>query len=160
MDKSLLEYYISLNYSTRKIAQLENKSQSGIRHWLKKYSLKTNLESFKAQEYNCQCGETDPEKFYGHKKTLCANCHNKYTLGNGQNKKQKAREYLGGCCKICGFDKYFCSLDIHHLDPSIKDKNFKHMRGWSWERILQEIETCVLLCKNCHAAVHSGLIEL
>lgn len=160
MDKTNLENYISLNYSTRKIAQLENKSQTTIRHWLKKYELKTNLNTFELNEYKCKCGETNPEKFYGHKKSVCADCHNKYVLGSGKNKKQKARQYLGGCCKICGFNKYPCSLDIHHLDPTVKDNNFKSMRGWSWERILQEIETCVLLCKNCHAAVHSGLVEI
>jgi hypothetical protein len=160
MDKNNLENYISLNYSTRKIAQLENKSQTTIRHWLKKYELKTNLKTFEHNEYKCKCGENNPEKFYGHKKSVCADCHNEYVLGSGKNKKQKARQYLGGCCKICGFDKYPCSLDIHHLDPKVKDNNFKSMRGWSWERILQEIETCVLLCKNCHAAVHSGLVEI
>jgi hypothetical protein len=160
MDKTNLENYISLNFSTRKIAQLENKSQTTIRHWLKKYELKTNLSTFEINEYKCKCGETNPEKFYGHKKSVCVDCHNEYVLGSGKNKKQKARQYLGGCCKICGFDKYACSLDIHHLDPTVKDNNFKSMRGWSWERILQEIETCVLLCKNCHAAVHSGLVEV
>ena len=160
MNRTVLENYISLNYSTRKIALLENKSQTTVRHWLKKYELRTNLNTFELNEYKCKCGETSPEKFYGHKKSVCAECHNEYVLGSGKNKKQKARQYLGGCCKICGFDKYSCSLDIHHFDPTVKDNNFKSMRGWSWERILQEIETCILLCKNCHAAVHSGLIEV
>ena len=160
MDKNLLQNYVSLNYSTRKIAQLENKSQTTIRHWLKKYELKTNLNTFEFNEYKCKCGETNPEKFYGHKKSVCADCHNDYVMNSGKNKKQSARKHLGGCCKICGFDKYPCSLDIHHLDPTVKDKNFKFMRGWSWERILQEIETCVLLCKNCHAALHAGLVNL
>ena len=160
MDRTNLENYISRSYSTRKIAQLENKSQTTVRHWLKKYELSTNLSTFELNEYKCKCGETNPQKFYGHKKSVCSDCHNEYVLGSGKNKKQKARQYLGGCCKICGFDKYSCSLDIHHLDPTVKDSNFKSMRGWSWERILQEIETCILLCKNCHAAVHSGLIEV
>jgi hypothetical protein len=160
MDKNNLENYISLNYSTRKIAQLENKSQSTIRHWLKKYELKTSFSTFRIDKYKCKCGQTNPEKFYGHKKSICADCHNEYTMNLGKNKKQSARKYLGGCCKICGFDKYPCSLDIHHLNPAVKDNNFKSMRGWSWERILQEIKTCVLLCKNCHTAVHSGLVEI
>jgi predicted HNH restriction endonuclease len=34
------------------------------------------------------------------------------------------------------------------------------MRGWSWEHITKELEKCVLLCKNCHAAVHAGLLKI
>jgi hypothetical protein len=160
MDRFTLQEYIDLNYSTRKIAQLLNASQTNVRHWLKKYNLKTNLEQFNIAEYKCDCGETNPEKFYGHSKKNCSKCHNLKTTTTGKNNRLFAVEFLGGKCINCNFDKYTCSLDIHHLDPSIKDKNFKYMRGWSRERILAEIDSCVLLCRNCHAAVHAGLVHL
>ena len=66
MEKSILEQYVELNYSTRKIAQLLNLSQTNVRHWLKKYNLKTNMQPFNEKEYSCNCGETNPEnrKFY------------------------------------------------------------------------------------------------
>ncbi|WP_409559591.1 HNH endonuclease [Escherichia coli] len=102
------------------------------------------------------CGEEDPTKFYGHKKSICGACHNKYTTELGQHKKKYARDKLGGKCAACGFNQYEESLDIHHLDPAIKDKNYGSMRGWSLARIDKEIENCVLLCKNCHCAFHSG----
>ena len=51
MDKFTLQEYIDLNYSTRKIAQLQNASQTNVRHWLKKHSLKTTLKPFNEQEY-------------------------------------------------------------------------------------------------------------
>lgn len=112
-------------------------------------------------QYNCEkCGETDKNNFYGYKKKLCNKCHNNYVLKKGREKKQFARQILGNKCKICGYDKFEQALDIHHLNPSLKDINFKSMRGWSIERITQEIENCILLCKNCHIAVHCGLIKL
>lgn len=108
----------------------------------------------------CHCGETDPSKFYGHKKSVCGSCHNKYTLELGQRKRKFLIENLGGKCVACGFDKYLSALQAHHLDPSTKDKAYASIRGWSQQRILDEIQGCVLLCACCHAAVHSGELQL
>ena len=160
MDKTTLQKYIDLNYSQRKIAEIENKSQGTVKHWLNKYNLKTNLKQFNASDYNCKCGETNPEKFYGHSKQTCSKCHNLRTIKTGKNNRLFAVEFLGGKCRVCEYDKYIGSLDIHHLDPNIKDKDFKNMRGWCKERILNEIKNCVLLCRNCHAEVHAGHIVL
>ena len=160
MEEITLQKYVDLNYSTRKIAELTQLSQTNVRHWLKKYNLKTNKEQFKLTEYNCQCGEVNPEKFYGHSKKTCSKCHNLITTKTGKNNRLFAVEFLGGKCKVCDYNKYIGSLDIHHLDPNIKDKDFKNMRGWSKERILNEIKNCVLLCRNCHAEVHAGYIKL
>jgi len=106
--------------------------------------------------YSCKCGERDPNKYYGHKKSMCGNCHNEYTIRVGREKKAYARGILGDKCVSCSFDKYPECLDIHHLDPTVKDTNFRSMRGWSLSRIDKEIKGCVLLCKNCHTAYHSG----
>ena len=160
MEQITLQKYVDLNYSTRKISELTQSSQTNVRHWLKKYNLKTNKEQFKLTEYNCQCGEVNPEKFYGHSKKTCSKCHNLITTKTGKNNRLFAVEFLGGKCKVCDYNKYIGSLDIHHLDPNIKDKDFKNMRGWSKERILNEIKNCVLLCRNCHAEVHAGYIKL
>lgn len=53
-----------------------------------------------------------------------------------------------------------CALDFHHIDMTKKDPHFCNCRGWSKERLLTELLGCVLLCKNCHAAVHKGEIQL
>ena len=102
------------------------------------------------------CGETNIENFYGHKRKICGKCHNKYVLEKGRDKKEFARNMLGGKCSACGYSKYKESLDIHHVDPKIKDNNFSSMRGWSIERISNELKNCILLCKNCHTAYHCG----
>jgi Zn ribbon nucleic-acid-binding protein len=160
MEENTLQKYVNLNFSTRKIAVLENTSQTNVRYWLNKLNLKTNSEQFALSEHKCKCGETNPDKFYGHSKKTCSKCHNLRTINVGKNNRIFAVEVLGGKCIECGYDKHTCSLDIHHLDPSIKDKTFRSMRGWCKERILNEIKNCVLLCSNCHAEVHAGHIVL
>jgi hypothetical protein len=107
-----------------------------------------------------KCGEKDPSKFYGNKRHICGKCHAKYTTERGKRKKQFVCEKLGGKCVSCGYDKYVGSLDIHHKDPAKKDSNFRSKRGWSEERILKEIENCILLCRNCHAAFHAGELAI
>lgn len=105
----------------------------------------------------CGCGETDPSKFYGHKKSICGKCHNEYTTRMGNEKREKAIRIKGGRCSGCGYNRYFGSLDFHHLDPKQKDSKFRNLKGWSWKKIEQEIAKCVLLCANCHGEVHAGL---
>lgn len=108
------------------------------------------------------CGEKNPNKFYGHSKSNCRTCRNQQTIQRGRERRQYGIELLGGKCVICGFDDYIEALDFHHLDPLLKDPNFSSLRGWSKERIKKELETCVLLCSNCHRAEHAGynLIDL
>lgn len=106
--------------------------------------------------YNC--GETDESKFYGHKRRICGKCQNQYVIEQCRKKKLYVLDLLGGKCVSCGFDKYLPSLDVHHTEPSKKDKNFRKHKGWNIERIKKEMENCVLLCRNCHAAFHAGLI--
>lgn len=107
--------------------------------------------------HSCKdCGESDPDKFYGHRKDRCGKCHNKYVLDLGKQKRAYALELLGGCCSHCGYDKHSAALQIHHLDPTTKDPNFNCLRGWSKKRIRKELETCILLCANCHMALHAG----
>ena len=156
MDKNILQSLIKSCKSTREISNECKVSQSNVRYWLKKYDLKTNPKKC----YKCNCGETNPDNFYGNKKSICSKCHNQYTIKKGQEKRNTAIDYLGGKCVICGFSKWKCSLHIHHLDKKKKDPNFKSMRGWSWTKIKKEIKGCVILCGICHPAVHQGFIEL
>lgn len=68
--------------------------------------------------------------------------------------KLKAITYKGGACVKCGFNKYTGSLEFHHLDPSQKDFGFSGITV-SWTRMQKELDKCILVCANCHAAIHS-----
>lgn len=58
-------------------------------------------------------------------------------------------------CTQCEESRSWC-LDFHHLDPTEKDANISTMvrKGLSFHRISEEIDKCVVLCKNCHADMH------
>ena len=167
MEKAALETLVERGLSLRSIAKLFDTSVTNVRYWTRKYGLKPKQKSFGSGykppqlPYRCgQCSETDPSKFYGNKRRICGSCQNAYNTKAGQEKRLRAVQELGGRCMRCGFDRFSCSLDIHHKNASDKDPNFRSMRGWSWEHILTELKKCVLLCKNCHAAVHAGLLQL
>lgn len=70
-------------------------------------------------------------------------------------------EHKGGSCEICGYNKCSQALDFHHIDP--KKKHFGiSAKGYtrSWEKVLSELDKCILLCSNCHREVHEGITQL
>lgn len=76
-----------------------------------------------------------------------------------QKTKLKAIEYKGGKCIVCGYHKCPNALTFHHIDPS--KKSFGISGGTrSFEKLKSELDKCVLLCHNCHAELHAGLINL
>jgi hypothetical protein len=44
MDKEILKKHIENRFSSRKIAELENTSQTNVRYWLKKYDLQLSYK--------------------------------------------------------------------------------------------------------------------
>lgn len=112
------------------------------------------------RKYLCsKCGETDPAKFTKGRYSECKKCRNDYNQLIDRRNREKIIKYLGGKCKCCGYNKHNVTLDLHHLDPTLKDPHFACYRGWNWKRIERELQNCVLLCKNCHAALHAGEIS-
>ena len=161
LTKEQLLPLLARGLSTRELGSVFGRGPTSIRYWLKVYGLETYPKYLaKDATRKCACGEKNPAKFYGHRKTLCGKCHSQYTLKLGQQKKDKARKHLGGKCVACGFNKYNSALAIHHKDPATKDSKFSSMRSWCWERIEKELKGCVLLCHNCHGAYHAGELEI
>ena len=91
----------------------------------------------------------------GHTLTQCNSCNCNSKRGG---KKEKAVEYLGGGCKICGYNKCIQALSFHHIDG--KDFTISRNYGCSWETLKKELDKCVLLCQNCHQEVHYSITLL
>jgi hypothetical protein len=74
---------------------------------------------------------------------------------------ERAIEYKGGCCVVCGYNRCVRALEFHHVDPSKKSFGLSE-RGLchSWDRIQEELDKCILLCANCHREVEDGAIKL
>lgn len=67
----------------------------------------------------------------------------------------------GGRCRICGYDRYPCALEFHHLDPTEKRMTVSAKGiAYALETLRLEAEKCVLLCANCHAEVENGLASV
>ena len=72
--------------------------------------------------------------------------------------REKAIDYKGGHCQVCGYSNCMEALEFHHLQSNGKDFGISD-KGYtrSWLKIAEELDKCVLLCANCHREVHSGL---
>jgi 5-methylcytosine-specific restriction endonuclease McrA len=75
-----------------------------------------------------------------------------------KNIRWKAIAYKGGRCQICSYDRCAEALEFHHLSSSRKDFGISS-KGYtrSWNKVLEELEKCILLCANCHRELHVGL---
>lgn len=62
----------------------------------------------------------------------------------------------GGKCRICAYDRHVGALEFHHIDPSQKDFTISR-KIQSIEKILIEVQKCILVCANCHREIHGGL---
>lgn len=180
MDKQVLEEMVSLNYSQRKIAEELECSQTNIKHWLKKYDLKTNktvsYKHIKVKEGEKYCPKCDTVKlktdFYSkHQKGRelqhqCKTCHNNARIEWGRKTKIKMIEYKGGKCEhhlnnfgveLIANEINPCVFDFHHLNKEEKDIDFVNVKYWKWDRIKKELDKCILLCGNCHRIEHNKL---
>jgi len=82
-----------------------------------------------------------------------------YVVSWRQRTKHRAVFYKGGCCELCGYDKSVRALQFHHLLKGEKDFNISSVSK-SWQSIKGELDKCILLCSNCHAEVHEGIVSL
>lgn len=74
--------------------------------------------------------------------------------------REKAIEYKGGECSLCGYKQCQDALEFHH---ALGGKDFGISQDGltrSWERVRKEIDKCILICANCHREEHSKLRSL
>lgn len=175
MEKNILEQLISEGKSQRQIAKVLECSQSNIRHWLSVHDLSTSRQPYNrnfsetTNESTKTCGLCGIEKDLsdyrkrndGNPSSYCKECQSSYTSQRRRDIKLRAIEYKGGKCEVCGYNKYVGALHFHHLDPNEKDFNIAY-RGHSrsWKSVKEELDKCIMVCANCHAEIHSGIVQL
>jgi len=86
-----------------------------------------------------------------HKNKAYARLYSRYRV---ISMKRRAVEYLGGKCKICGYNKCLAALSFHHRDPAEKDFSFDKIKCSTWDAVAKELDKCDLLCCNCHMEHH------
>jgi hypothetical protein len=90
---------------------------------------------------------------------VCVNCNDcdKIRISTyNRTLKQKAVDYLGGKCSVCGYNRCMRSLVFHHKDPTQKEFSLARRKCLNWEDTKKELDKCALLCANCHGEIHDS----
>jgi len=89
----------------------------------------------------------------GDRLKYCGSCYN---ILRRNKLKDKAVEYNGGKCEICGYNKCNAVLSFHHNDPDKKESIISELikRNVKWNTLKKEIDKCTLVCANCHGEIH------
>lgn len=156
------------------MVKIFGKGYSTIRYWLNKYNIKTlegksrlnNKSSEGKSEKICVCcnelKKKDEYYYSGGSRSVgyCKKCLNSYHHERVRKVKIKMIFYKGGKCERCNLsleDSHYSVFDFHHLDPLLKDVNFRSIKFQKWEKIKNELDKCELLCSNCHRITHAEI---
>lgn len=116
----------------------------------------TSNLSFTKEEKKCQsCNKVITRKNEKGKK--CWVCTNKE---NREKKIKQIQELVGTSCWLCGYNKTWAALDLHHVYSHTKVFQLTTRElQFSWNKIEIELRKCALLCCRCHREFHVGLID-
>lgn len=102
---------------------------------------------------------------------MCQNCHqelhskleiSEYSEFKKKNKMLFMKFMEKDRCERCGYNKCLDSLDLHHKFPENKTIEFRIFRrkvnsvSEISEHIKNELNSCELICRNCHMDEHNG----
>lgn len=68
--------------------------------------------------------------------------------------KERALEYKGGRCVICGYDRCPAALHFHYADSA--DREFFISASARWVDMRVALDRTTLLCANCRAEVRAN----
>jgi HNH endonuclease len=122
----------------------------------------TDLTTFKskASKFCPSCKQLLPaHAFYFRRKgkdlsPYCRECMNRLTVERMRKLKEKCVAYKGGKCSKCGYNKFVEALEFHHINPEEKNLSLSTGKGYSFEKVKDELDKCILVCANCHREIH------
>jgi len=142
---------------------IEKANKSGKNRHFGKDNTKWNNGNRLKGNFPCpQCGKDRmcEKRDFGR---ICLDCHrnreSKFNWNEWREKVKKiskefAIKYKGGKCEMCNVsDLPDCCYHFHHL----RDKEFSigtKLNQKISEKIIKELDKCILLCANCHAIKH------
>lgn len=169
-QEKLKELFIDRDLSQRSVAKELGCSQSTVKHFIKKFGLlKPKNKKEEITEATIKvCSKCKLEKsasdFYFRKERkneltgYCKSCNSNDVVKRMQSTKFRLVELKGGKCQICSFSEYIGALDFHHVLPDTKDDGVSRLiRGKLNQKVIDEVNKCVLVCSNCHRMIHAGI---
>jgi transposase len=176
LDRDDLVSLVAAGMSIAEIAEAVGRSKATVRHWLRKYGLRTvggvGRRSADASRAAREAGLAEatlvcPTHGEGpHVRDTrgyfrCRRCRQEAVVRRRRRVKEILVEEAGGRCRLCGYDRCVAALEFHHLDPTMKEFGVaQNGMARSIERLRAEVRKCVLLCSNCHAEVESGFASI
>jgi transposase len=173
--KERLEVLVQSRMSIGQIADEVECSKATVRHWLRRYGLKTQgalgrrpqPDRVAARQANLEvvlltCRHHGETEFWLNARGYyrCKQCRSQAVSRRRRKMKAILVQDAGGACSICGYMRSVRALHFHHLEPSQKRHEI-NARGaaMALDDLRTEAGKCVLLCANCHAEVEEGLAE-
>ncbi len=173
IEREQLEELVQAGMTIAEIAAVVGLSKATVRHWLKRYSLRTEATQRRAAAREARAdgmltigrrcpshGETE-FVIEGRGYYRCKRCRNESITDHRRRLKRRLVEEAGGRCALCGYDRCIAALEFHHLDPV--EKRLGISAGGltlSLDVLQAEAAKCVLICSNCHAEVENGIVTL
>jgi transposase len=173
LSRAVLEAHVARGASLRTIARAHDVSETTVKHWMRKFGLQTarsaRLKASQAAHRTekevvaMDCARHGLTSFVleGRGSFRCLRCRAEWVAARRRRVKEILVRESGGCCALCGYDRYVGALEFHHVDPA--QKSFALARGGitrSLDRVRAEAAKCVLVCANCHAEIEAGVATL
>jgi DNA-binding transcriptional ArsR family regulator len=172
IDRETLTALVADGLTTREIAERLSLSQSTVRHWLRKYGLRTvrarrqdsqGVRGVDSDRKVMRCFRHGMTEFWLETRGIyrCLKCRSEAVSRRRRKLKQLLVAAVGGRCSICGYDRCIGALQFHHRDGRMKEFGLAD-RGLtrSFEAVQKEAAKCVLLGANCHAEVEAGIVRV
>jgi transposase len=170
LSRDELARLVERGATLREIATGLDRSVATVRHWLRRYGLRTSRRG--RREAAIAAREAGHTRFVGdcarHGRTeflamrdgrsRCARCNAEAVAERRRRVKRILIEEAGNRCSLCGYDRFQGALQFHHLNPDVKRYALSDSGiSRSLEKARAEARKCALLCANCHAEVEAGV---
>lgn len=173
LDREWLAAQVAAGGSIRGIAEASGMSATTVRHWLRRFGLRTRAVTNREKgtggrsggraHVDLHCLEHGVTQFVlrGDGYYRCRRCRAEAVVARRRKIKETLVCEAGGCCCVCGYGRYAGALQFHHLDPAAKSYSLSE-RGISrsLSNARAEVAKCVLVCANCHAELEGGVATL
>jgi transposase len=173
IEREELEQLIEAGSSIAEIATHLQLSKTSVRHWLKRYGLRTRAAVQAATSATsraagrqsilriCPIHGQSEFALEGRGYYRCKRCRSDRITQHRRRLKLQLVAEAGGSCRLCGYDRCIAALEFHHLEP-VNKRHAISGRGMtlSMQAVRAEAAKCVLICSNCHAEIENGVTAL
>jgi transposase len=173
VDTDALPGLVDAGATQRQLAETLRVSEATVKYWLRKLGLQTERAARLAETRTARkegsrmirrsCSRHGATEYVleGRGSYRCARCRMDAVARRRRVVKETLVREAGGCCQICGYDRYIGALQFHHLDPnnkvfSLSDQGISR----SLAKAREEARKCIVLCSRCHAEVEAGMVQI